>query len=212
MIRILVADDHAIVREGLKLIIGESPDMNVTGEAGNGAETLKKVSTGAYDLVLLDISMPDLSGLDVLCKIKMSNPRLPVLVLSMFPEGQYAIRAIKQGACGYITKEEAAQNLIGAIRKVARGGRYVTPRVADTLVESMMYDTGLTPLHANLSRREKEVMIAIASGLRPSRIARDMGISAKTVSTYRSRLLKKMGMSNDAELIRYAIRHDLVNL
>ena len=212
MIKILVADDHVIVREGLKLIIDEAPDMNVAGEAGNGKDTLQKVSTGSYDIVLLDISMPDISGLDVLCKLKSSNPSLPVLVLSMYPEQQYAIRAIKQGACGYIIKEEAAQNLIDAIRKVARGGRYITPRVADSIAENLAQGSGLDHLHTSLSGRERQLMIAIASGRRSSQIASDMGLSPKTVSTYRSRLLKKLGMSTNAELIRYAIINDLVSL
>jgi two-component system, NarL family, invasion response regulator UvrY len=211
MIRILVADDHAIVREGLKLIIGETDDMSVVGEAADGWETLDKVAAGGYDIVLLDISMPGLNGLDVLRRLQEGYPDLPVLVLSMYPEQQYAIRAIKNGAAGYITKEEASVSLTGAIRKISNGGRYITPTVAEKLAECMFENSGTDFPHQLLSEREYDVMLAIASGKRLNLIAADLGISAKTVSTYRARLLKKMGMQSDADIVRYVMKSGLLH-
>ncbi len=211
MIRILVADDHAIVREGLKLIIGETNDMSVVGEAADGWETLEKVETGGYDIVLLDISMPGLNGLDVLRRLQDDYPELPVLVLSMYPEQQYAIRAIKYGASGYITKEEASVSLTGAIRKISSGGRYITQTVAEKLAECLVKNDGAELPHQLLSEREYDVMLAIASGKRLNLIAADLGISAKTVSTYRARLLKKMGMQSDADIVRYVMSSGLLH-
>ena len=211
MIRILVADDHAIVREGLKLIIGETDDMAVVGEAADGLETLDKIGQGGYDIVLLDISMPGLGGLDVLKHLRSSHPNLPILVLSMYPEQQYAIRAIKYGAAGYITKEEASTALTGAIRKVADGGRYITHKVAEKLAECLTNNGGSEAPHQQLSGREYDVMLSIAAGRRLNLIASQMGISAKTVSTYRARLLKKMSMESDADIVRYVLENGLLH-
>jgi two-component system, NarL family, invasion response regulator UvrY len=184
----------------------------VVDEAGDGVETLRKVAMGSYDLVLLDISMPDFSGLEVLKKLKRSIPDLPVLVLSMFAERQYAVSAFNAGACGYMTKEEAAQKLIGAIRKVAGGGRYVTPALSGIFTDNRPCPSRRIKPHNDLSGRERQVLVAIAAGRRPSQIASELGLSPKTISTYRSRLMKKIGLSNNAELIRYAIKNDLVTL
>lgn len=211
MIRILVADDHAIVREGLKLILGESDDMAVVGEAADGWETLEKVAAGSYDIVLLDISMPGLNGLDVLRRLQADYPDLPVLVLSTYPEQQYSIRAIKNGASGYITKKEASVSLTGAIRKISGGGRYITPAVAEKLAECLLENSAVEFPHQLLSSREYDVMLEIATGKRLNLIAAGMGISAKTVSTYRARLLKKMSFKSDADLVRYVLESGLQN-
>lgn len=211
MIKILVADDHTIVREGLKLILGETDDMSVVGEAADGWETLEKVETGSYDIVLLDISMPGLNGLEVLKRLRDDYPDLPVLVLSMYPEQQYAIRAIKYGASGYITKEEASLSLTGAIRKVSAGGRYITRTVAEKLAECLAKNKVAELPHQLLSEREYDVMLAIASGKRLNLIAAELGVSAKTVSTYKARLLKKMSIQSDADIVRYVMESGLLH-
>ncbi len=209
MIKILIADDHAIIREGLKQIVGETSDMLVTGEANNGSEALKKIYKNNYDVVLLDISMPGKSGMDVLKQLKSDGINLPVLILTMYPEEQYAVRVLKAGASGYLTKESAPDELIGAIRRVALGKQYITPSLAEKLVLDLKTGTE-TPIHRNLSDREYEVMRRIASGKTIGEIADEFFLSPKTISTYRSRLLEKMGMKNNAELTHYAIKNLLV--
>jgi len=211
MIRVLIADDHAVVRKGLKQILAETTDIVVAGEAHNGQEVLNKVrKSGDWDVVVLDITMPGTSGLDILKEMKNEHPKLPVLVLSIHPEDQYAMRVLKSGASGYMTKESAPEELVKAIRKVATGGKYVTPGMA----EKLLFDLGSDPerpLHENLSDREYQVMCLITSGKTVKEIAKEMSLSIKTISTYRTRILEKMKMKTSAELIHYGIRNKLVD-
>ena len=209
MIKILVADDHAIVREGLKQIVADTSDMVVAGEAVDGPEVLTLVRKEAWDLILLDISMPGRGGIDILKDLKIEKPKLPVLVLSMHPEEQYAIRALKAGADGYLTKESAPEELIEAIRKVSRGGKYISATLAESLA-SHVGTNAEKPLHETLSDREYQVMLMIASGKTVTEIASELSLSVKTISTNRVRALRKMGMKTNAELTYYAIKHGLV--
>ncbi|MBW1784628.1 MAG: response regulator transcription factor [Deltaproteobacteria bacterium] len=209
MIKILVADDHAIVREGLKQIVADTTDMVVAGEAADGQEVLEQVRKEEWDLILLDISMPGRGGIDTLKNLKVEKPALPVLILSMYPEEQYAIRALKAGAAGYLTKESAPEELIAAIRKVSGGGRYISAALADNLASHIETRTE-KPLQESLSDREYQVMLMIASGKTVSEIAEELSLSVKTISTNRTRALRKMNMKNNAEMTRYAIKHGLV--
>ncbi len=209
MIRILVADDHAVVREGVKQILANLDDMVVSGEAESGPETIQKINQEDFDLVLLDISMPGRSGIEVLEDIKNIRPKLPVLILSMHPEEQYAVRALRAGASGYLTKGSAPQELIGAIRKAARGGKYVTASLAEKLALELDVDAD-KPRHETLSNREYQIMLLIASGKSVSEIAGELALSVKTVSTYRSRIMEKMGMKKNAELTLYAVQNQLL--
>lgn len=210
MIRILVADDHAIVRNGLKQIVSDTPDMVVAAEASNGQEALNKALEDDYDIVLLDITMPDRSGLDILKEIKSQKPELPVLILSIHPEEQYAVRALKAGAAGYLTKESAPEELTRAMRRVSDGGKYVTSSLAEKLASVLKTSTE-EPLHQSLSDREYQVLCMIASGKRVKQIANELLLSTKTISTYRSRILRKMNMNNNIELTRYAMQNQLVS-
>lgn len=210
MIRILVADDHAVVRNGLKQIVSDTPDMVVAAEASNGQEALNKALEDDYDIVLLDITMPDRSGLDILKEIKSQKPELPVLILSIHPEEQYAVRALKAGAAGYLTKESAPEELIRAMRRVSGGGKYVTSSLAEKLASFLKTSTE-EPLHQSLSDREYQVLCMIASGKRVKQIANELLLSTKTISTYRSRILRKMNMNNNIELTRYAMQNQLVS-
>jgi DNA-binding NarL/FixJ family response regulator len=210
MIKILVADDHTIVREGLKQIVGDVGDMVVADEAGNGQEALQKIREGDYDVILLDISMPGRSGLEVLKDIRTEKPKLPVLILSMHSEEQYAVRALRAGASGYLTKASAPDELIGAIRKVSRGRKYVTASLAEKLALELDADADKPP-HEMLSDREYQVMLMLASGKSVKEIADELCLSVKTISTYRSRILEKMNMKKNAELTLYAIQNHLVD-
>ncbi|MEW6001110.1 MAG: response regulator transcription factor [Nitrospirota bacterium] len=210
MTKVLIADDHTIVREGLKQILAETPDIVVTGEASNGQEVLNKVWKNDYDLILLDISMPGRSGLDILKELRSQRPKLPVLILSMHPEEQYAVRVLKSGAAGYLTKESAPEELVKAIRKVVRGGKYVSPNLAMKLASELKIDVERPP-HESLSDREYQVMCMIASGKTVKEIAEELSLSVKTISTYRARILEKMKLKNNAELTHYAIQHKLVD-
>ncbi|MCU0578908.1 MAG: response regulator transcription factor [Desulfobacterota bacterium] len=209
MIKILVADDHPIVRQGLKQILSEYPDMTVADEAGSGKDVLSKIAKKDYDIVLLDISMPGRNGLDILKELKTKKPKLPVLVLSIYPEDQYAVRVLKLGAAGYLTKESVPEELVAAIRKVARGRKYVSNYLAEKLASDLEINAE-KPLHENLSDREYQVMFMIASGKRLKEISEELSLSIKTISTYRSRIMDKMKMKNNAELIRYALQNSLV--
>ncbi len=210
MIKVVVVDDHAVVREGLKRIISENPGMAVTGEAGDGNEAIRVIQSEPCDVVLLDITMPDKSGLDVLKQLHAESPRLPVLVLSMHSEDQYALRVLRAGAAGYLTKESAPAKLVQAIRKVVRGGKYVTSTLAEKLVVGLDSDPSKAP-HQILSDREYQVLCLIASGKTVSQIAEELALSVKTISTYRVRMLEKLNMKNNAELTRYAIKDGLVD-
>jgi two-component system, NarL family, invasion response regulator UvrY len=210
MIRILVVDDHAIVREGLKQILADVNDMSVRDEAGNGQDALAKIRGNEFDVVLLDISMPGRSGLEVLKEIKAERPKLPVLILSMHAEEQYAVRALRAGASGYLTKASAPDELIGAIRKVSCGRKYVSSSLAEKLALELDIDTKKPP-HATLSDREYQVMLMLASGKSVTEIADELCLSVKTISTYRSRVMQKMNMKKNAELTLYAIQNHLVD-
>ncbi len=209
--KILIADDHALFREGLKQILQENFDGLVLDQANNGYEVLDKISGNDYDLLLLDIAMPGISGLDVLKQLRIIRPRLHVLVLSMYPEGQYAVRAIKAGASGYLTKRSASDELIEAIKKVSKGGIYVTAAIAEKLMVDFRPDTG-KPSHELLSDREFQIFCMISSGKTVSTIAEELNLSVKTVSTHRVHILEKMKMKNNAELTNYAIKHQVINL
>ncbi len=209
MIKILIADDHPVVRKGLKEIIEVTPGMMVGDEASNGQEALEKVRKSDFDIVLLDISMPGRSGLDILKELKSEKPKLSVLILSMHPEEQYAVRVLKAGASGYLTKESAPDELIAAIRKASKGRKYVSSSLAEKLALYLEMDDG-RPLHETLSDREYEVMRMIASGKTITEIAEKLFLSIKTISTYRSRILEKMGMKSNSELTHYALKNRLV--
>ena len=208
MIKILIADDHAVVRRGLKQIVSETPDIIVTDEASTGYEVLNKVRGNDYDAVILDISMPGGDGLNILKQLKKENPKIPILVLSVHPEDQYAVRALKAGAAGYLTKDSAPSELISAIRKVSCGRKYVSSLLAEKLALDLETESG-KKLHEKLSDREYQVLCMIASGKRMKDIASELCLSIKTIGTYRSRILEKMRMKNNAELTHYAIKHGL---
>ena len=209
MIQILIVDDHAILRRGLQEILErEFRDVRIGG-AGTAEQALTQLDSEKWDLVILDITMPGRSGVDVLRNLKALRPKLPVLVLSMHPEDQYGKRVLKAGASGYMNKESAPEELIKAVRKLLSGGRYVSPTLAETLAVDLGRDDG-TPAHERLSDREFEVLRKMASGKTVGQIAQELHLSVPTVSTYRARILEKMGMSNTAELIRYAVSHHLV--
>ena len=210
MKKILIADDHAIVREGIKQILAEIPGNITTDEATNGQEVLQQVWNNDYDLILLDISMPGRSGLDILTQLKSEQPDLKILILSMHPEEQYAVRALKAGASGYLTKESTPLELTEAIKKVSIGKKYVSASLAETLA-SHLETTTEKPLHQALSNREYEVMCMIASGKTVKEIADDLSLSVKTISTYRTRILEKMNMKNNAQITPYTIQNRLVN-
>ncbi len=210
MIKLLIADDHAIFREGLKHILEEHPDIIVADEAGNGQEVLDYVWKNEYDMILLDIGMPGMPALEVLKQVKNEKPRLPVLVLSMYPEDQYAVRFIRAGASGYLTKESAPEELITAIRKITAGRKYITSSVAEKLADEVEPDAE-KPAHHTLSDREFEVFRLIASGKTVKQIADDLYLSVKTISTYRSRILEKMKMKTNAELMHYALKQHMLD-
>ncbi|CAG0952792.1 Oxygen regulatory protein NreC [Burkholderiales bacterium] len=208
MIRVLLADDHAIIRDGLKQILADTEDLQVCGEAADGNEVLRKVREGDWDVLVLDISMPGRSGLEVVKLVKEENPKLPVLILSMHHEDQYAVRALRAGASGYLTKEADADQLIAVIRKVAQGGVYISPTVAELLARDVMpAATGLP--HQALSDREFQVFNMIAAGQSITQIGEALSLSVKTVSTHKARIMQKMNLANQAELIRYALAHGL---
>ena len=210
MLKILIADDHPVFRRGLKQIIDDTSDMTVSDEAINGWEVLSKVRASNYDVVLLDISMPGKDGLEVLAQLKHEKPQLPVLMLSMYPEEQFAVRALRAGASGYLTKESAPDELVGAIRKVSAGGKYVSSALAEELALDLQRGDK-QPLHETLSDREYRVMCLIASGKTATEIARELSLSVKTISTYRHRILDKMKMKNSAELTHYTMSRRLVD-
>ena len=208
MIRILIADDHAIIRHGLKQIIEESGEMRVVAEADCGIDALRKIRGIECDVVLLDISMPDMSGIDVLKQIHAERPQLPILILSIYPEDQYAMRLIKAGAAGYMTKESAPPEVVKALLRVAGGKKYISAAVAEILANELGTAEERLP-HQILSDREYQIFLLLASAQTVSEIADALALSVKTVSTYRSRVLEKMRLNNNAELMRYAIDHHL---
>ncbi|MFP4531587.1 MAG: response regulator [Desulfobacterales bacterium] len=211
MICILIADDHFIVREGLKKIIREAGDMSITGEAETGHAVMDRIAKNQYDVLILDISMPGRRGLDLLKSVKQKQPDLPVLILTIYSENQYAVRALKAGAAGYLTKDKLSEEIIAAVRKVAAGGKYVSAELAEHMADSLDQDYDV-PLHTRLSDREYAVFDMIARGRSISEIAEALFISPKTVSTYRARVLEKMNMKTNAELVLYAITQELIEI
>jgi two-component system invasion response regulator UvrY len=208
VIRIVIADDHPVVRQGIRQIVGAAGDMLVADEATDGRELLQRARSTPHDLVLLDLSMPATDGLDVLKQLKRERPKVPVVILTMSPEEQFAIRALKAGAAGYLTKEGAPSELVGAIRKAVAGGRYLSARVAEKLADHLVGNVEGT-LHDGLSDREYQVMRMIAAGKPTRHIAEELALSVKTVSTYRARIFEKMRMRSPAELAAYVVRNQL---
>ena len=209
-VRLLIADDHAVVRQGIRQILADAPELEIVAEASNGLEALELMRSTGVDVVILDLSMPGLSGLETVKKIKQDCPRVPILVLSMHPEEQYAVRVMRSGAAGYLTKDSAPEELVAAVRSIAHGHKYVTSTLAEQLALELERGSDRPP-HEALSDREYQVMLLMAEGLRGQDIAERLTLSVKTVSTYRARLLHKMNMSTNAELIRYALREGLVD-
>ena len=207
--RILITDDHAVVRQGLKLILADHFRKAVFGEAHNAQEVLNLIWKEKWDVVILDITMPGRNGLEVLKEIKRSRPKLPVLVLSMHPEDQFAVRMLKTGAAGYLTKESAGEELVGAINKVVAGGRYVSQSLAERMASYLDIDVQKAP-HERLSNREFLILRMIASGESVGQIAKELSLSVSTVSTYRARILEKMDMKNNSQLTHYAVQQGLV--
>ncbi|HKN11503.1 MAG TPA: response regulator transcription factor [Pseudomonadota bacterium] len=210
MIRVVIADDHTIVREGLKQLLSAAGDLEIVGEARDGQETLRLVRDNEVDVLLVDLSMPGRSGMELIKQVKSEKPKLRLLVLSMHAERQYAVRAIRAGASGYLTKDSATTQLVSAIRKVAAGGAFISAEVAEALALSAMPHAEGPP-HASLSDREYQVFQLLVSGKAVTDIAADLNLSVKTVSTHKARLMEKMGLANQTELVRYAIRHRLVD-
>ena len=210
MIRIIIADDNPIVREGLKKVLEKTSDIVVAEEAGTGEDLLDKIRESDCDVVLLDITMPGRGGLEILEQLKIEKPKLPVLILSIHSEESYAVRVLKAGASGFLSKDKAPKELIGAIRKVARGRKYVSSSLAEKLAFDLEigYDK---PIHERLSNREFQVMCMIASGKKVKEIADELFLSVNTIKTFRSRVLEKMGMKSNVEIARYAIKHELVD-
>jgi two-component system invasion response regulator UvrY len=207
---ILIADDHTIVREGLKQVLVDTPDMVVTDEAKNGEEALSKALGSDFDVVVLDIALPDKSGLEVLRQIKDRKPKLPVLILSMYPEDQFALRVLKAGASGYLNKESAPEELINALRKASTGAKYISETICQEIADTLDFTTE-RPAQEVLSGREFQVLCLIASGKSVKEIAGKLEINIKTVSTYRLRILEKLRMKNNSELTYYAVKKQLVN-
>jgi two-component system, NarL family, invasion response regulator UvrY len=208
-VRVLIADDHPVVRQGLKQMLGAESDFTVAGEASSGQEAIELCGRLAWDVAVVDYNMPGKSGVDLVKELRRKFPDRAVLVLSMYPEDQYALRVLKAGAAGYLTKESATEELVTAIRKVAKGGWFVSAALGERLAQELA-GNGDQPLHRKLSDREYQIMWLIASGKTVSEIATQLFLSPNTISTYRARILQKLELKNNAELMRYAIRHQLV--
>jgi DNA-binding NarL/FixJ family response regulator len=209
-VEVLVVDDHAIIRDGLKKILADTDDLIVAGEAANGSVALEKVTEREWGMVILDISMPGRNGLELLKLIKAERPKMPVLVFSMHHEEQYAVRAIRAGASGYLSKDSDGELILPAIRKVAAGGVFVSPKLAELLVADVAEHSSVQP-HTRLSNREYEVFIRLVRGVSLTEMAEEFSLSIKTVSTHKSHILTKMGLANQVELVRYAVDHDLLD-
>ncbi len=207
-IRVLIADDHAFLRQGLKQILSETPDIRVVAEAGNGQEVLALIGSTELDVVVMDISMPGKTGWDVLLQLKSEKSDLPVIILSVSPEDSYAVAMLRSGAGGYLTKSSAPEMLVEAIRKVAAGGKFISPHLAEKIVFDLDHDCD-KQLHETLSPRELQILVLIASGKTVSEIAEELSLSIPTVSTYRARILEKMNMTSNAQLTHYAIKNNL---
>lgn len=208
MISILIVDDHAIVRLGLKKLLEEHCGLCSVSEAGSGADAMHKIDSLPFDVVLLDISMPGMNGIDVLKQLHAEKPQLPILILSIYPEDQYAVRLIRAGAAGYLTKETAPQEVVNAVYRLASGKKYISPVVAEMLANELVAANEKLP-HQTLSDREYQIFLLLASAKTVSEIGESLALSVKTISTYRNRLLEKMHMRNNAELMRYAVDNNL---
>jgi len=208
-LKILIADDHSVIREGIKKFLAEKFPDSEYGEASNAAEIFKVMQVNNYDLVILDISLPGRNGLEVLKEIKLQFPEIPVIIFSMYPEDQFAVRCIRDGASAYLTKDTSSKDLVNAIRKILNGEKYITPSVVELLTRGLQSDhQGVT--HETLSDREYQVFLMIASGKSVSAIAGELSLSVKTISVYRNGILKKMNLKNNAEITHYAFKHNLV--
>ncbi len=210
MIKILLADDHPIIIKGLKQIIEEEDDMKVTGEARNGNEALDLMRKNDYDIAILDITMPKKTGVEVIEEMKYLKKKIPVLVLSVHPEDQFAMRVLKTGAKGYMTKESAPENIVDAIKKIINGGKYISPTLAEKILSDINSDRVESP-HETLSNREFQIIVMIASGKTLKEIAEELNLNIKTISTYRQRILEKMNMTSNSELTRYVLDNKLMN-
>jgi len=210
MIKVLIVDDHEIFREGIKKVLGNSNGITISGESADGRDACKKVAAGSYDVVLLDLNLPGMDGLDVLKEIRRMKPHLPVLILSMYPEDKYAVRILKAGAFGYLSKSSISNELITAVKKIQQGKKYISTALAETIADSFDRDAE-KPLHVDLSDREFQVLKLIAQGNTVGQISESLCLGITTISTYRSRILDKMGMKNNAELTRYALKQELVD-
>lgn len=211
MVDILVVDDHAVVRAGVRYFVSDLPDMRIAGEAATAQEAMRLIRSREFDIVLLDIAMPDKSGVEVLKQIKRERPELPVLMLSMHPENRYAVQILRSGASGYVQKEALATELVNAIHTILRGHKYISPAVAELLTADPGSSDSQRPLHELLSAREYQIFCRLGQGEGVSRIADELCLSVKTVSTYRSRVLEKMHMQNNADIIYYAIKQNLID-
>jgi len=209
VIKVLVVDDHAIVREGWRQILGETDDIRVEGEAANAQEAFDAVNKELWDVVIVDLTMPGRSGIDLLKDIKRLHPKLPVLILSIHPEEQYGVRVLRAGAAGYLSKDAASDELVTAVRKVCSGGRYISPTMAELLAFRLDEDAEASP-HEVLSDREYQVMCLMAMGKTGSEIAAELSLSPKTISSFRTRILEKMNLNGNADIIRYALKNNLV--
>jgi two-component system invasion response regulator UvrY len=208
-IKVFITDDHDVVRQGLKTIISDCSDLSVVGEAGNGEEALERIQELDVDVMIMDYDMPKKNGLDTLIELKTFRPKLPVIILSVFPEDHYGIRFLKAGASGYLGKSNVTQQLVEAIRRVANGGKYISPNLADKLVSGLGKDSEKLP-HENLTDREFQVFHLLATGKRLKEIGEELHLSINTISTYRSRILEKMEMDSNADIIHYAIKNELI--
>lgn len=209
MIKVMIADDHPLIRKGFREALMDEPELTVVAEASDGREVLDLLDKTEVDIIVLDVSMPGMTGLEVLEHLKKEHRKIPILILSVHPEDGYAIRSLRSGASGYLTKESAPEELIYAIRKVARGGKYITPSLADKIIEEIESVKGQN-LHDSLSNREFEILCMIARGKSVRQIAEALYISIQTVHTYRNRILEKMKMESNIELTHYAIQHSLI--
>jgi two-component system invasion response regulator UvrY len=209
LIKVFIVDDHIIFREGLKKVIAATSDIKVAGEAGDGQEALSTILKHAYDIVLLDLALPGIEGLDVLRALKAQRPTLPVLILSMYAEEQYAVRVLKEGASGYLTKESVPSELIRAIRKATQGGRYISDSLGERLAGELTGESEKQP-HERLSNREHQIFLMIAAGKTVKEIAHELSLARTTITSYRTRILEKMNLPTNADLIRYAIENRLI--
>lgn len=209
MIKVIIADDHELMREGVKKIINQEPGMEIAGEASNSVELYERIEDTEFDILVLDISMPGKSGIEIMKELKVSKNKIKVIILTMHPEDRFALRALKAGALGYLTKETASEELVNAIRKVFNGGKFITEKVANILLDDYSSEDADLPIHHLLSDREFEVLVKIASGKKVNDISLELNISPATVNTYRARVMEKLGLKSNVEITRYALENNI---